>query len=211
VPVVHAAELGLFAYRRLRGTPLIHRTHRQSEVIEPALIAVLSAFRRLEPVLQLPVDHFANEEWHQEAVGGFTSIRSYLGAEQAELVEAFLDEPTPPTRSTAVAQHNDLGAEHILVGPRGDVTGVIDWTDAARTDPARDLGAIYRDLGRGTAFRVSQALGRPVTDDEARRIRFHARCKWVEDVRFGLLDAAARTVYLTNAQQTFDHTFRPSP
>jgi hypothetical protein len=58
---------------------------------------------------------------------------------------------------------------------------------------------------------VSRALGRPVTYDEARRIRFHARCKWIEDVCFGLQDPAARSVYLANARRTFDHTFRPSP
>ncbi len=27
------------------------------------------------------------------------------------------------------------------------ITGIIDWTDAAITDPARDLAPVYRDLG----------------------------------------------------------------
>jgi aminoglycoside phosphotransferase (APT) family kinase protein len=44
--------------------------------------------------------------------------------------------------------HNDLGIEHVLVAPdSGAITGVIDWSDAALTDPARDFGLVHRDLG----------------------------------------------------------------
>ena len=34
-PELHEAELGTFAYRRLRGTPLIHRRQRDSKKIRP--------------------------------------------------------------------------------------------------------------------------------------------------------------------------------
>ncbi|MBN6192741.1 aminoglycoside phosphotransferase family protein [Aneurinibacillus sp. BA2021] len=206
-PELHEAERGTFAYRRLRGTPLIHRRERGSKNVQRALIDVLSAFREALPVTRLPVDRYPNEEWHRDAVQTYRSVRSHLSAEQARLVRAFLDESPPPTRSLIIAQHNDLGAEHILVDDRGHVTGVIDWTDAALTDPARDIGSIYRDLGPDAAVRVGEGLDGTPTDDELRRIRFHARCRWLEDVAFGIGDPLRRRRYLDNAWITFDHTF----
>jgi hypothetical protein len=74
-------------------------------------------------------------------------------------------------------------------------------------DPARDAGLIYRDLGSGPAFRVSQTLNGPLTDDDVSRIQFHARCKWIEDVRFGLDAPLLRALYLSNASLVFDRTF----
>lgn len=35
--------------------------------------------------------------------------------------------------------HGDLGPEHVLVAPDGDLAGVIDWGGAAIGDPVRDL------------------------------------------------------------------------
>ncbi len=207
-PLVHLPELGVFTYRRLPGTPLIHATEPDPSSVQADLVEVLSALRELDEAQRLPVDRYPEREWHRDAVRVFERVRSSLDAGRAELVAAFLGEPPPPPRTVVVPQHNDLGAEHILVGPDGVLTGVIDWTDAARTDPSRDTGSLYRDLGSDTAFAVSEALGRPVTGAEARRIRFHARCRWLEDVAFGLGDPMARGVYLRNARRTFDHTFR---
>jgi aminoglycoside phosphotransferase (APT) family kinase protein len=41
-----------------------------------------------------------------------------------------------------VVAHADLGAEHILELD-GTLTGIIDWSDAAITDPALDLARLY--------------------------------------------------------------------
>ncbi len=207
-PVLHEPELGMFAYQRLRGTPLLHRSQRDLGNIQPALIDALSAFRRILPASRLPVDHYPNEEWHNDAVQACRFVRNHLSNEQERLIHAFLDEPVPHTRSVALPQHNDLGAEHILVDDQGEVTGIIDWTDAALTDPARDIGSIYRDFGPDAAVCVGEALNGPLTEDEDRRIRFHARCRWLEDVAFGIRDPLTRKPYLDNAWSTFDHTFR---
>ncbi len=207
VPEFHEPELGTFAYRRLRGTPLIRRRRRDSPKIRRALVAALSAFRQCLPASRLPADRYPNEKWHGDAVRTYRSLHSHLSSERARLVRAFLDRPPPPTRTVALPQHNDLGAEHILVDDRGDVTGIIDWTDAALTDPARDIGSIYRDLGPDAAVRVAEALNGPLSEDELGRIRFHARCRWLEDVAFGIGDPPARKHYLDNAWITFDHTF----
>jgi aminoglycoside phosphotransferase (APT) family kinase protein len=206
-PALHEAELGTFAYPRLRGTPLLHRSQRDLGNILPALIDALSALRRILPASRLPVDHYPNEEWRNDAIQAFQSVRKHLSAEQERRVHRFLDEPAPPTRTLAVAQHNDLGAEHILVDDQGELSGIIDWTDAALTDPARDIGSIYRDFGPDAAAFVGEALNGPLTEDEARRVRFHARCRWLEDVAFGIGDPLTRKPYLENAWGTFDHTF----
>ncbi|MFC8682540.1 phosphotransferase family protein [Microbacterium ureisolvens] len=206
-PAFHEPALGLFAYRRLDGTPLLSTAQPPPRDLERAVIDALAALRRLDASTRLPLDHYPNARWHDDAVQAFRAVREHLTADQRRLVQAFLDEPPPATRPDVVAQHNDLGAEHILVGDDGEVTGIIDWTDAALADPARDIGSIYRDLGPDTAFRIGAALNGPVGADEARRIRFHARCRWLEDVAFGVAEPPRGAAYLANAWSTFGHTF----
>lgn len=205
-PLMYDPELGLFAYRRLPGTPLFTRTAVESAPVERALVDVLGALRSLDPAF-LPIDAYPNDAWRGDAVDAFSIVGPHLAAHHAERVSAFLDEAPPSDRLDALAQHNDLGAEHILVDDLGRVTGVIDWTDAARTDPARDLGSILRDLGPDAAFRVAAAMGVPVTADETARIRFHARCKWLEDAAFAMEAPTMRRPYLENVRRTFAHTF----
>jgi hypothetical protein len=84
---------------------------------------------------------------------------------------------------------------------------VIDWTDAARSDPARDLGLLYRDLGSEVALAVAEALDGPPGADDRTRIRFHARCKWLEDFHFATDEPVTRAPYLDSCHRTFAHTF----
>ncbi|MBZ2199050.1 phosphotransferase family protein [Occultella gossypii] len=207
VPLVHRADLGVLVYRRLPGAPLLRRPDRVGPAVEHALINVLTAVRRVEPEPPMEVDDHPNEAWLADARENLEAARSYLGVERAAAVAAFLDEAPPPTRSVRVAQHNDLGAEHILVDESGQVTGIIDWTDAALADPARDTGLLLRDLGSAVALAVSAGLDGPPMPDERARIYFHARCKWLEDLAYGLEDPAGRVAYLENSGRTFTHVF----
>ncbi|MGJ3509644.1 phosphotransferase family protein [Enemella sp. A6] len=206
-PDLHEADLGIFAYRRLRGTPLMHLTQRTSPAILAALIDALSALRECLPASRLLIDRYPNQEWHTDALHTYHTVRPRLTDSQARLVGAFLDEPPPPSRALASAQHNDLGAEHILINDRGALSGILDWSDVALADPARDIGSIYRDLGPAAAGFVSETLNGPLTDDELRRVRFHARCRWLEDLAFGITNPILGKPYLDNAWFTFDHTF----
>jgi aminoglycoside phosphotransferase (APT) family kinase protein len=43
-----------------------------------------------------------------------------------------------PAEPTAIV-HGDLHFRHVLVGPDGSVTGVIDWGDVCRAEPSVDL------------------------------------------------------------------------
>ncbi|WP_162458229.1 aminoglycoside phosphotransferase family protein [Pseudactinotalea terrae] len=207
VPQVHDDRLGLLIYRRLPGEPLLARQQRPAAGAVAALTEVLAALRQIPEAQRLPVDDYPNDAWHQDALEHFRATSSRLEPERAAVIAFFLSEPVPPNRDLLVPQHNDLGAEHILVDRTGVVTGVIDWTDAARTDPARDLGRLYRDLGSEIAFGVAAALDGPVGDDERTRIQFHARCTWLEDFRYAVDDPGPRALYLDNCLRTFDHTF----
>jgi aminoglycoside phosphotransferase (APT) family kinase protein len=112
---------------------------------------------------------------------------------QPELLQILHAEPPPPTDERILA-HADLGAEHLLAAD-GRLTGVIDWSDAAVTDPALDFARLYRDFG--PAF-LDGAL-RYGRDSNAfrRRITFFARCAALEDLAYGhpaYTRAAARSL-----------------
>lgn len=51
-----------------------------------------------------------------------------------------------PAHTTLI--HGDLHPGHILVDPQGQVTGLIDWTEARVDDRALDFAAHYRIFGR---------------------------------------------------------------
>lgn len=207
VPLFHAEDLGMFAYRRLPGAPLLQHPLSHDADVTAAIVEVLRALRAVPEAARLPVDDYPEREWHRDAIRDFNAVRSRLSPADADAVATFLAEDPPPARAERMPQHNDLGAEHILVDGRGRVAGIIDWTDAARTDPARDAGSLYRDLGAAVAYRVSESLGHAIGDDERHRIRFYARCRWLEDLAFGVEDPVGRGAYLRNARRTFAHVF----
>ncbi|MFD5215370.1 aminoglycoside phosphotransferase family protein [Microbacterium sp. NPDC058345] len=206
-PLVHEAALGVLITRRLPGTPVIGRVRRDPGSLPRALIETLIALRRIGGSVGLPADPYPNDLWHADAVEQFRAVRGQLPGERIRLLEEFLEAAPPPTRTGTVPQHNDLGAEHVLVDDAGRVTGIVDWADAALADPARDLGSIFRDFGENVARGVAAGLGIAVTEAEFRRIVFHARCKWIEDVAFAVQDPERRADYLANADRTFAHTF----
>lgn len=93
----------------------------------------------------LPRDDADPEEWLAE-LDGPPDLLALLSA-------------TVPRRGDEYALvHSDLGAEHLLaVG--GDLTGVIDWSDAALADPAVDFARLYRDFGQEFLVSVVDAYG----------------------------------------------------
>ncbi|WP_414514692.1 macrolide 2'-phosphotransferase [Nostoc sp. PCC 9305] len=56
-----------------------------------------------------------------------------------------------------VLTHGDLHAGHILIDAQVQVTGFIDWTEAAVTDPARDFVAHYRTFGEDALNKLISA------------------------------------------------------
>jgi aminoglycoside phosphotransferase (APT) family kinase protein len=171
VPVFADGDAGVLGLRLLPGRPLLGRTP------APGTGAVLGRFLR---------DLHATDP---------DAVRAFVDVEDAEPAEWLvdLDGPTellrvvrssvPRPSPLRVVAHGDLGAEHLLAeGTR--VTGVIDWSDCAVTDPALDLARLYRDFGPAFLAETLQAYGG--LPDAGPRIEFFARCAALEDLGYGL-------------------------
>ena len=116
----------------------------------------------------------------------------------------FLASPARPESERRTFYHNDLGAEHILASrDSSELTGVIDWSDAAIADPARDIGRLLRDFGFGVAETVLRRTG----GDERMlaRAAFYARCALLEDLAYG--SETSRPQYVSHALGRFAETF----
>jgi aminoglycoside 2''-phosphotransferase len=88
-------------------------------------------------------------------------------------------------RFAPVVTHGDLGPEHVLVTPSGDLVGVIDWGDVGMGDPAADFAWMLH-AAPSVGERALAAYGGPpdgLFRDRA-RIRF-ALMPW-HDVLHGL-------------------------
>jgi aminoglycoside phosphotransferase (APT) family kinase protein len=81
--------------------------------------------------------------------------------------------------------HNDLGPAHVLVGPGGDLTGVIDWEEASVGDPASDLAWWLHEMPSVGERALAAYGGAPDRAFRERaRLRF-ALAPW-HDVRHGV-------------------------
>ncbi|TDD26362.1 aminoglycoside phosphotransferase family protein [Kribbella turkmenica] len=213
-PVFALAEHDCLAYRKLTGTPLIdipiadRTTH--AVTIGAELGAFLAVLHRSDPGRWTGLvdrDEEPLADWRDEAAEQYADVGQALPPANHRAVEEFLLRPLPDPAPELVFSHNDLGIEHVLVAPGTEkITGVIDWSDAARCDPARDFGLILRDLGPA-AF--DAALDRYPAGDELReRAWFYARCSLLEDLRFGL--ETGRTPYLDKSLAAVDWLFTPN-
>ncbi|MGY1637816.1 phosphotransferase family protein [Geodermatophilus sp. SYSU D00742] len=196
VPALTVAEDGCLAYARLPGRPLLDLTAEQrgrhATTVGAALGGLLAALTALpaEDVAGLvDVDDTPPGVWLDECRASLTQLTPAIPERHLPAVQAFLAADPPGPADHLAFTHDDLGIEHVLVDPdTGRVTGVLDWTDAAITDPARDLGRVLRDLGPRALAAALAAYGAPRGDGRGlrQRIGFHARCGLLEDLAFGL-------------------------
>ncbi|WP_434739867.1 phosphotransferase family protein [Micromonospora sp. SH-82] len=207
VPTVVAAapEAGLLLLRRLPGTSLLESPCPDPWRLVDQLTAFLDAVYAL-PTDLAPVDADPLGDHLAEAAATMPVIAPVLSPAQHRLVADFLAGTPPPEPPAGRFCHADLGAEHLLADGTGTrLTGVIDWSDAATTDPARDLGRLYRDLGPGPTGAVVDGLTGPTDAHLPHRVVFHARCALVEDLAFGLADGPRR--YADAALAALTRTF----
>lgn len=206
------ADAGLLVLTHLPGRALADLLDERPgpEVVGPGAIgpvgrllaALVRATEALTPLLGVdahdPADALA------EAVADWAAVRHLVPTEQHGPVEAHLAAVPPPAAGRLVACHGDLGAEHLLVDDAAALTGVIDWSDAALTDPARDLGRLLRDLGPRA---VAPLLAGPPDDPglPARAVSF-ARSTLLEDLAWGHREGRPRYVRaaLRRLPETFD-------
>jgi aminoglycoside phosphotransferase (APT) family kinase protein len=200
VPVVTAAGDGCLVYRKLPGRPLLHLPAGQRAPLATEvgaalgrLLAALAAVPAAEAADLVDPDDTTPAAELAEARQLASRLGEAVPARHRPALQAFLDADPPEPARRLVLAHNDLGMEHVLLDPGTDrITGVLDWTDAALTDQARDLGLVLRDLGPAAldaALAVALAVDRPGTEAGPgfrRRIGFLARCALLEDLAYGL-------------------------
>jgi aminoglycoside phosphotransferase (APT) family kinase protein len=183
---VHSAA-GCLVYRRLPGVPLLEvREESHAEAIAATLGTLLATLHTAAHLRDLvEPDEFTPREWQAEAAEHYAAVREAVPPAYRPAIEDFLAVPAPDPQSALVFSHNDLGIEHVLVDPgSATVTGVIDWSDAALVDPARDFGLLCRDLGPAA---LDAALASHGGAAELRdRALFHARCTVFEDLAYGI-------------------------
>jgi aminoglycoside phosphotransferase (APT) family kinase protein len=189
-PVFADAEAGFLAYRKLPGLPLMDHPVAKPARLAPALGEFLTGLHRapLEEIEHLVErDTYPLSAWLEDAERDYQKIAERMPTAARRPVEDFLGRPPPAETSAAAFCHNDLGAEHVLVDVgTSAITGIIDWTDAAISDPARDLALVYRDLGPEAFGLTLDHYGDPFSGADRERAAFYARCKLLEDIDYGL-------------------------
>jgi aminoglycoside phosphotransferase (APT) family kinase protein len=195
-PVFSDPEAGAIVYHRLPGVALMNRPAADPARLAPALGRFLGCLHRTSPE---EVEHLVERDayplpaWLRDAERDYGEIAERVPAADRSLVEDFLGRTPPEGPRVEAFCHKDLGAEHVLVDARsGEITGIIDWTDAAITDPARDLALIYRDLGPEVFERTLDHYEGFFGEADRERTVFYARCKLIEDVAYGFGTPGAR-------------------
>ena len=75
-------------------------------------------------------------------------------------------------RAVPVTIHGDFAAEHVSLDGQGRLSGVLDWSDAALGDPARDLAGL---IHWGNAALLAAA-----------RVAWYALCRALGDLAFAV-------------------------
>lgn len=192
-PVFTEPERGCWAYAKLPGVPLLDLPLPRRLAHAAAVGAVLGTFLaavHATPLARMAAfvgpDEVPMARWRDEAAGNYAAVIGAIPADRRGAVEAFLAASPPDRGGAVVCCHNDLGIEHVLVAPDGGaVIGVIDWSDAALTDPARDFGLVYRDLGPAALAAALTSYPTGDTPGLRERAAFYARCGLLEDLTYG--------------------------
>jgi len=185
------ATRGVLAYPLLPGRPLLGQNPPAGAATH--LGRVLAELHAVDPAaVDVPREAADPQEWLADLTG------------PAELLDVLHATAPPPTAERVLA-HADLGAEHLLAAA-GRLTGVIDWSDAAVTDPALDIARPYRDFGPAFLDALLRAYGRD-SPDFRRRITFFARCAALEDLAYG--DPAYTRPAARSLRWLFPTTTRP--
>lgn len=214
-PVLVDTEAGILAYPTLPGRPLLDGPVAAPERLAPPLgefldrlhgIPLETARRLVDP------DDYPLTAWRDEAEEHYREVAALLSPTARRAVERFLAQPIPAEPTAVALCHYDLGAEHILVDDEtGDITGIIDWTDAALVDPMVDLALIYRDLGPDVAdltyaaYASTRGDGAPWSPADRARTAFYARCSLLADLAYGARGETSRyrAVGLAHLARTF--------
>lgn len=207
-PLEVDSQRGCLIYERLPGVPLLYVEHRAeaAQAVAHELGRLLSALRNVNPGDLAGTDDEPPVAWLGEARSHYANVASSIPDRHRPAVERFLGTAPPAPAPALVFSHNDLGIEHVLVDPGTlAITGIIDWSDAAMTDPAADFGLILRDLGEAALAAALTSYGRGDAG-LVTRTRFYARCSLLEDLAYGI--ETGRGEYSAKSLAALDWLFR---
>ena len=191
----------LFAvYRKLPGTPATHVSDIDEVTIAAQLGAFLSALHAipLGAVEQCGVEAAEDDprDYLPGALKELQAVAPHLPTGTGAACRAFLERQLPAFESIErrCLLHDDLRDEHILLAPDGSrVVGVIDWTDAAWGDAARDFAGLWAWRGEDFARRASEHHEHSTGADFWPRVRFYGICCIISTLDYALKIGDERT------------------
>ena len=184
-------------YRKLHGVPAIHVDRRWMpfEKWVPAMGRFLSWLH------QFPVRDAAElgvprqdvtaliEEVRTDALDDFDLLKQVMEAAPLETWYAYFQKGCQPLAAelASAVVHRDLAAEHVLYDLRTqELTGIIDWSEIAISDPSLDLAGIFHWGGQACIDALRSEYVGTIDEPVLGRARFLAACRGVADVAFGL-------------------------
>jgi len=129
------------------------------------------------------------EEVREDALAGFDAVAQAAPRAPLERWRRFLESDCGAGGVTGgvALVHNDFAAEHILMTEDGQaITGVIDWTDVAISEPEADFAGLFHWGGEPLARAVLEAYRGGLDEAAMVRARYMAACRGAMDVAFGV-------------------------
>ncbi len=176
------------AYPFLKGEALFRAPADNVQRVGEALGAFLGRLHRLAPQ---PPQRMRDEllDWIPDFRRELKDAAGGIPPPIRIACERLLDRPPPAFRGVPRFTHADLGAEHILVNPETlQITGIIDWGDAAWGDPLADYVGLWAWGGDLAAHAGFQASGFEVSADHWARVRFWGACYAIGSAYYGYKD-----------------------
>ena len=123
--------------------------------------------------------------WHDRALTELAGLP--VDQVDADEVQRFLEDRRPASFAGPMClTHNDLYTEHVLLDPgSGNVSAIIDWSDAVIGDPAIDFAALHPWLGTSGVQSVLASYSRTIDDQVLARARYLVVGQSLRDIRQG--------------------------
>ncbi len=154
-----------------------------------AIHGVPEADARAVGLLEMGVDDPSRQGWLDQRLTSAATIR---GIDQVvhravDWTQVNAQSPPPAFPGPARLVHDDLSPEHLLVDlDTGDLVGILDWSDAALGDPARDFAPLVAWHGWPFADDVLRHYPHAIDPGFRERLRFTARVLsvvWLAEAR----------------------------
>ncbi|MDQ3099220.1 MAG: aminoglycoside phosphotransferase family protein [bacterium] len=188
-----APDNSLVGYKKLIGTALLYERslYPNWQSFSRQIGRFLTAIHSI-PYQELKTSHLlaktsSVEECLNEGHEFFEKVRRVIPHKYILLIESFFQARHPSVSIDSVLCHNDFGIEHILIN-NGKVSGIIDWSGAAITDPAQDFGRLYRDLEVKLVDQILDEYSASTVKKNIIRERaiFYGKCLSFQDIYYGL-------------------------